>query len=177
MKSKKILVAYFSHTGKNYGVGYIDKGNTNIIAAMIAEQTGSNSFEIRTVTPYPVEYGECIEVAKQEQDKNVHPELAECVQDMEKYDVVFLGFPNWWGDMPMAVYTFLESYDFSGKKIIPFCTHEGSGLSSTERKIAEMCPDADVLNGLTVRGSVAQSNRNKANDAVVSWLRKAGFID
>ena len=104
-------------------------------------------------------------------------ELAECVQDMEKYDVVFLGFPNWWGDMPMAVYTFLESYDFSGKKIIPFCTHEGSGLASTERKIAEMCPDADVLNGLTVRGSVAQSNRNKANDAVVSWLRKAGFID
>lgn len=172
----KILVAYFSRTGENYGVGYIEKGNTHIIADMIAEQTGGDAFEIRTVTPYPDEYDECTEVAKQEQDENARPELAESVEGMEDYDVIFLGYPNWWGDMPMAVYTFLESYDFSGKTIVPFCTHEGSGLSSTESSIADSCPNAEVLDGLAIRGSVAQNSQDEAVESVTEWLRQAGFI-
>ncbi len=172
----KILVAYFSRTGENYGVGYIEKGNTHIIADMIAEQTGGDTFEIRTVTPYPDEYDECTEVAKQEQDENARPELAESVEGMEDYDVIFLGYPNWWGDMPMAVYTFLESYDFSEKTIVPFCTHEGSGLSSTESSIADSCPDAEVLDGLAIRGSVAQNSQDEAAESVAEWLRQAGFV-
>ena len=91
----KILVAYFSRTGENYGVGYIEKGNTHMIADMIAEQTVGDTFESRTVTPYPDEYDECMEVAKQEQDENARPELAESVEGMEDYDVIFLGYPNW----------------------------------------------------------------------------------
>lgn len=130
----------------------------------------------RTVTPYPDEYDECTEVAKQEQDENARPELAESVESMEDYDVIFLGYPNWWGDMPMAVYTFLESYDFSGKTIVPFCTHEGSGLSSTESSIAEVCPDAEVMDGLAIRGSVAQNSQDEAAESVAEWLRQAGFI-
>lgn len=177
MEERKILVAYFSRTGENYSVGYIEKGNTHMVADMIASQTSGDMFEIRTVTPYPNEYNECTEVAKQEQDENARPELAESVEGMENYDVIFLGFPNWWGDMPMAVYTFLESYDFSGKVIAPFCTHEGSGLSSAENSIAEVCSDAEVLDGLAIRGSVAQNSQEEANEAVTSWLREAGFID
>lgn len=177
MEKTKILVAYFSHTGENYSVGYIEKGNTHIIADMIIGQTSGDTFEIRTVTPYPDSYDECTEIAKQEQNENTRPELSENMEDIENYDVVFLGYPNWWDDMPMAVYTFLESYDFFGKTIVPFCTHEGSGLSSTKRNIAEICPDAEVLDGLAVRGSVAQNSQDEANDAVVHWLREAGFIE
>ncbi|MDO5547194.1 MAG: flavodoxin [Eubacteriales bacterium] len=176
MNETKILVAYFSRPGENYSVGYIEKGNTHIVADMIAEQTGGDIFEIRTVTPYPDDYDECVEIAEQEQNENARPELDESVGDMKNYDVVFLGYPNWWGDMPMAVYTFLESYDFSGKTIVPFCTHEGSGLSSTESSIAEICSDAEVLEGLAIRGSVAQNSQEEAKEAVVSWLSEAGFL-
>lgn len=176
MEERKILVAYFSRTGENYSVGYIEKGNTHMVADMIAGQTGGDMFEIRTVAPYPDEYDECTEVAKQEQDENARPELAESVEGMENYNVIFLGYPNWWGDMPMPVYTFLESYDFSGKTIVPFCTHEGSGLSSTENSIAKICPDAEVLGGLAIRGSVAQNSQEEANEAVISWLGETGFM-
>lgn len=176
MEKTKILVAYFSRAGENYSVGDIEKGNTHIIADMIAEQTSGNTFEIRTVTPYPDSYDECTEIAKQEQNENARPELAEGVEGMENYDVVFLGYPNWWGDMPMAVYTFLESYDFSGKTIVPFCTHEGSGLSSTKSSIEAACPGAEVLEGLAIRGNTAQNNQSDAENAVVQWLHDSGFI-
>lgn len=177
MDSMKILVAYFSRTGENYSVGYIEKGNTHIVADIIAEQTGGDIFEIRTVTSYPDDYDECTKVAKQEQDENARPELVATVENMDDYDVIFLGFPNWWGDMPMAVYTFLESYDFSGKTIVPFCTHEGSGLSSTENSIADTCPDVEVLEGLAIRGSVAQNSQDEAKKTVLGWLSDAGFTD
>lgn len=175
--TQNILVAYFSRTGENYGVGYIEKGNTHIVADMIAEQLGADTFEISTVTPYPESYDECTEIARQEQRENARPELATSVENMDAYDVIFLGYPNWWGDMPMAVYTFLESYDFSGKRIVPFCTHEGSGLASTEESIAQTCPDAEVLEGLAVRGSTAQNSQNDAKDSVINWLNKSGFIN
>lgn len=172
-----ILVAYFSRTGENYNVGYIEKGNTHIVADMIEEQVGADMFEISTVTPYPDDYDECTESARQEQSENARPELNASVENMQDYDIIFLGYPNWWGDMPMAVYTFLESYDFSGKTIVPFCTHEGSGLSSTERSIASTCSGAEVLDGLAIRGSVAQNSQDQAQEAVIDWLKEAGFID
>lgn len=173
----KILVTYFSRTGENHSVGYIEKGNTHIIADMIAEQTGGDTFEISTVTPYPDDYDECTDIAQQEQKENARPELAESLDNLEDYDVIFIGYPIWWGDMPMAVYTFLESYDFSGKTIVPFCTHEGSGLSSTQESIAAICPDAEILDGLAIRGSVAQNSQDEANEAVTEWLRQMGFIE
>lgn len=173
----KILIAYFSHTGENYGVGNIEKGNTHIVADMIAEQTGGITFEISTITPYPDAYDDCIEIAKQEQEENARPELAASVENMEDYDVIFLGYPIWWSDMPMAVYTFLESYDFSGKTIVPFCTHEGSGLSSTENSISETCPDSEVLAGFSIKGSVAQNSQDEAKAAVTDWLEETEFID
>lgn len=175
MSGTRILVAYFSRTGENYSVGTIEKGNTHIVADMIAEQTGGDMFEISTVTSYPDDYDECTEVAKQEQNDNARPELAASVEHIEDYDIIFLGYPIWWSDMPMAVYTFLESYDFSGKTIIPFCTHEGSGLASTESSIAEVCPDAELLDGLSIRGSVAQNSQDEAKSSVVDWLEKIGF--
>lgn len=170
----KILAAYFSRTGENYSVGYIEKGNTHIIADMIAEQAGADTFEISTVAPYPDDYDECTKVAKQEQEENARPELTASVENMADYDVIFLGYPIWWSDMPMAVYSFLESYDFSGKTIIPFCTHEGSGISSTESSIAEVCPDTEVLEGLGIRGSIAQNSQDEAKETVDGWLEEIG---
>lgn len=173
----KILVACFSRTGENYGVGYIEKGNTRIIADMIAEQTGADQFEISTVNPYPEAYSECTEVARQEQESGIHPELSAAVENMADYDMIFLGYPIWWSDMPMAVYTFLESYDFSGKTIVPFCTHEGSGLASTESSIADLCPGARVLAGFELTGSTAQNAQAEAQQAVSGWLAQIEFLD
>lgn len=173
--STTILVAYFSRTGENYNVGYIEKGNTHIVADMIAEQMGGDTFEISTITPYPDDYDECTDIARQEQSENARPELSASVENMEDYDTIFLGYPIWWSDMPMAVYTFLESYDFSGKTIIPFSTHEGSGLASTESSIAEICPDSEILEGLSIRGTVAQNSQDEAETAVTDWLEEIGF--
>ena len=173
--NSNILVVYFSHTGENYSVGVIEKGNTHIIADMIAEETGADMFEIQPVDPYPDTYKECTGVAKQEQNDNARPEIVGSVENMEQYDTVFLGYPIWWGDLPMAVYTFLENYDFSGKTIIPFCTHEGSGLSGTARNIENACPGVTVLDGFAIRGSVAQNEQDKAKSDVVKWLDELDY--
>lgn len=166
---QRALVAYFSRTGENYSVGVIEKGNTHIVADMIAEQTGADLFEIATVTPYPSGYEDCKTVAQREQNSNARPELNATVS-MADYDVIFVGYPIWYGDMPMAVYTFLESYDFTGKTIIPFCTHAGSGLSGTVSSIRSACTGATVLDGLAVAGTTAQNNQTAARQSVNNWL-------
>ena len=165
-ETSNILVAYFSHTG-----------NTEVIAGMIAEQTGGDLFHVETTTVYPEEYNDLIAQARQEQDDEARPELASSVADMDAYDTVFIGYPNWWGTMPMTMFTFLESYDFSGKTVIPFCTHEGSALGSSESDIAELLPDAELLDGLAVRGQTAQNRQDEAREAVTDWLREGGFIE
>lgn len=170
ISENRILVAFFSHTGENYNVGYIEKGNTHIIAEMIAEETGADMFEIRTVNPYPDVYRECTDAAKKEQNENARPEIIDPPENLDGYDTVFVGYPIWWGDLPMAVYTFLERYDFSGKTVIPFCTHEGSGLSGTEGSIGETCPGATVLSGFAIRGTVAQNKQDEARAEVINWL-------
>ena len=168
--NSNILVVFFSHTGENYSVGVIEKGNTHIIADMIAEETGADMFEIQPENPYPTTYNECTDVAKKEQNENARPKYIDSVDNMEQYDTVFIGYPIWWGDLPMVVYTFLESYDFSGKTVIPFCTHEGSGLSGTARNVANACSGATVLDGLAIRGSTAQNKQDEAKSDVLKWL-------
>lgn len=166
---KKVLVAFFSHTGENYGVGNITKGNTHIIAEMIAEETDGKLFEIVPVKEYPKTYDACVDIAKQEKEADVRPAIKGDIA-VEDYDVVFIGYPNWWGDMPMPVYTFIEKHRWTGKTVIPFCTHEGSGMSDTERYISEACTGATVGKGLAVRGTTAQKKQEQARKSVRSWL-------
>ncbi len=170
-----ILVAFFSRTGENHSVGVIEKGNTHIIADMIAERTGADLFEIVTVEPYPDTYDECTDVAKQEQKDNARPEIVDPPEDLDGYDTIFIGYPIWWGDLPMAVYTFLERYDLTGKTVIPFCTHEGSGLAGTKSSIEKTCSGATVLDGLAIRGSTAQNEQEEAKASVEEWLEELGM--
>lgn len=168
----KVLIAFFSRADENYGVGVVEKGNTQIVAEMIAEETGGDLFHIQTVTPYPADYDECTEVAKQEQEDNTRPELDAEVQDFDSYDVVYLGYPIWWSDMPMAVYTFLENYDFAGKTVIPFSTHAGSGLAGTVDSIKESCSQATVMDGFTVSGADAQNEQEDTRKQVIEWIQE-----
>ena len=167
----KKLVVYFSHTGENYNVGYITEGNTAIVADMIADATGADRFEIAPEKSYPEDYNECIEVAKEEKQTGARPAIKGDVA-VEDYDIIFLGYPNWWGEAPMAVYTFIESHDWNGKTVIPFITHEGSGMGGTDRKIAQACAGADVAvgKGLAIQGKIAQEQRDSTQRSVEEWL-------
>ena len=172
-QGKRILVAYFSRADENTGgVGYIEKGNTRILAEMAADITKGDLFEIKTVKPYPKEYRPATEVAKQEKENNERPEINGPLPDMSQYDVIFLGYPIWWSDLPMGVYTFLEKENFAGKTIIPFCTHEGSGIGNTERFIAETTK-AKVLPGLEMRGKIAQTQQAEARKDMEKWVNES----
>jgi len=171
----KMLVAYFSQVGEQYNVGVIEEGNTSIIAHMIAEQTGADLFEIEPAAPYPSTLDELLDVSEQEKAADARPEIAGAA-DISDYDVIFIGYPIWWGDMPMIVYNFLESYDFSGKTVVPFCTHGGSGLAQTERAIADITR-ANMLDGLAIAGTTAQNNREQARAAVAAWLEESGLVE
>ena len=168
----KSLIAYFSRKGNNYAgdaIVNLQVGNTEVVANKIQHLTKGDLFHLETVTPYPEDYTACTEVAQKELRERVRPELTAMVQNMDFYDVIYLGYPNWWGTMPMAVCNFLESYDFSDKVIIPFCTHEGSGMGHSERDIKKLCLNASVLSGLAIRGS----NVNEADLEIASWLKKS----
>lgn len=169
--ASKALVAYFSRAGENYGVGVIEKGNTEIVAEMIADEVGADTFRIQTGNAYPESYDECTEAARQERDQGARPELTSTVANMDDYDVVYLGYPIWYGDMPMAVYTFLESCDLTGKTIVPFCTHAGSGLAATVSSIQTACSGATVLDGLAIAGMTAQNDRDAAQRLVTEFLK------
>ncbi|MGD0817350.1 MAG: flavodoxin [Methanomassiliicoccales archaeon] len=175
MSNSKSLIAYFSRKGNNYVGGSIVNlpiGNTEVIAKKIQELTGSDIFKIKTVRSYPEDYTETTNVAGEEKKENARPELTEKVDDMDSYDVIYLGYPNWWGTMPMALFTFLESYDFSGKTIVPYCTNEGSGMGSSERDIHKLCPNAKVLPGLAIRGGSVDG----ADGDVANWLGELDLI-
>jgi flavodoxin len=166
---KKCMIAYFSRKGQNYVSGKIvdlKVGNTEVVANMIQKITGGDLFHIESVAAYPINFEETTEVAKNELRTKARPKLKGLVENIKEYDVVFLGYPNWWGTMPMPVYTFLESYDFSGKTIVPFCTHEGSSMGHSEKEIAKACPKSTVLEGLAIHGTSASS----AVSNVSSWI-------
>lgn len=169
-----IFVAYFSLAGEQYDVGVIEKGNTEIIAEMIADATNADLFKIESTEAYPTTYDGLLDVSKKEQTEP--PEIAGTVDNMENYDTIFLGYPIWWGDTPTIVNVFLQSYDFSGKTIVPFCTHGGSGLSGTDGTISELCPDSTIGEGFAILGSTAQNGRDGAKNSVTEWLSDNGYI-
>ena len=163
------LVAFYSRADENYFGGamrYVTVGNTEKAARMIAEITGADLFKIEQKVPYAADYNTCIAQAKKDLQTKARPELVALPRTLDAYDEIYLGYPNYWGTMPMAVYTFLESFDFTGKKIHPFCTHEGSGLSSTESDIKKAAKGAEVTKGLSINGSSVDSARNK----VEGWV-------
>ena len=158
------LVAFYSRADENYFGGfmqYIKVGNTEKVAKMIAEITGADMYKIEQKVPYAADYNTCIAEAKKDLQAHARPELVNRIDSLDQYDEIYLGYPNYWGTMPMAVYTFLEAFDFSGKKIHPFCTHEGSGLSSTENDIRKTAKGAEVTKGLAINGSSVDGARSK----------------
>ena len=172
-QGKKILVAYFSRTGEQYGVGVISKGNTEIAAEIIAAKTGGTLFEIKPKDDkYPKAYKDLIKYAKDEMKDNARPELSADVKNFADYDTVFIGYPVWWGDKPMPVYTFIEKHDFKGKTIIPFATHEGSGFCGTQGMSKT---GAIIREGLGIYGHVAQNERKQAEKEITEWLEGLGF--
>ena len=171
----KILVAYFSRTGDNYEVGNIEKGNTAIVAEMVAEKTGGTLFEIKTAKEYPAGYKECTEVAKQEQVDNARPEIATKIENLNEYDVIFLGYPIWWSDFPMVIYTFLEQNDFNGKTIIPFCTSAGEYMTGKEMQIPQIAKGSMIAQGLGIKGKECQENPESVKEKVVYWINGLGY--
>jgi flavodoxin len=172
----KTLIAYFSRAGENYGgsgMVSLAVGNTETAAKMIQDLTGGDMFRIASVKDYPSGYNETTEVARKELREGARPALFRTLDAIGDYAVIILGYPNWWGTMPMPVFTFLERHDLSGMTIVPFCTHEGSGLGRSQADISKACPDAKVLKGLAIRGSEVQ----KANGDIEAWLRKSAVID
>ena len=165
------LVAFYSRAGENYVNGSIQTltiGNTEIAAGIIQKLTGADCFKMEPLQPYAKDYNTCIAQARADQRRNARPALKGYPESLDAYDVIYLGYPNYWGTMPMAVFTFLEHFDFSGKRIRPFCTHEGSGLGRSVRDIKSLCPTAIVEPGLAIYGGSAQ----RASDAIKKWLEE-----
>ena len=173
-----VLVVYFSRTGEQYQVGVIDKGNTAIVAEMVAEKIGADLFEVVPADDhYPMTYDELTDVAKQEQNEGARPAYEGEVPDLSQYDTIFIGAPVWWGDWPMIMYTFFENNaeGLAGKTLVPFSTHEGSGLSGFDSKLAGACPESTVAEGLAVRGADCQNDREGVSSEVDGWLAKLGY--
>jgi len=162
--SEKILVAYFSRTGENYNVGYLKTGNTAVMAGYIHERLpGSDIFGIEPVVPYPDRYSECTEVANKEQRENARPAVKTHIADINAYEVIYIGYPIWWGTMPQILLTFLEEYNLSGKTIIPFCTNEGSGFGRSVTDLKKKLPASKLLEGLAMRGSDVKNGQKEVN--------------
>lgn len=196
LSNGKVLIAYFTHEGNNVFDGDpsdvdaitsasvqrkgdtfppqvidgVHKGNTQIIAEDISEITGGDLFAIQVTDEYkyPVDGYDTLDVVQKQRSEHIQPDLAKHVEHMEDYDVIYLGYPEWYGTMPAPVVSFLEEYDFSGKTIVPFSTHDGSGMGSSVQDIKSLCPDATVLDGLAVRYSDVQN----AKDKVETWIHK-----
>ena len=161
VSGKKILVAYFSHSG-----------NTRAVANDICKKVDGEFFEIKTVKPYSEVYQTVVDVAKKELKSDFRPPLKSYVKDIKQYDIIFIGYPNWWGTYPQAVKVFLSKHDLSGKTIIPFCTHEGSELGRSVADLKKLCPKSTILEGLAIRGSAAHNS----DDRIDEWLRKLKII-
>ena len=185
-KDSKSLVAYFTYAENANLPDDVDTsssasiqvwndevtGNAGVLAHMISEYTGADLFSIKTVQQYPSTYDETVDQGQSENEENVRPELATHIENLDEYDTIFIGFPNWWYDMPMAMYSFFEEYDFSGKTIIPFSTSGGSGFSSTIETMKELEPNATVEdNGITI----GASNVRDAQEQMKEWLQSFGY--
>lgn len=165
----KNLIAFYSRADENYVSGmmrHLDIGNTEVAAGIIEKFIDADMFKIEQMQAYAKDYNTCIAQAQEDQKRDARPKLKAYPDSIDGYDTIYLGFPNYWSTMPMAVFTFLEHFDFSGKTIKPFCTHEGSGMGSSERDIRRLCPNAKVEKGLAIRGgSVRQAEKE-----IERWL-------
>lgn len=160
----KILIVYYSRRGENHyagGLKFLEEGNTEKVAKIIAAAVGADLFQVETVKPYAAGYRACCGEAVAEWKAGARPEIVGFVENMEQYDTVFVGYPIWCGTMPMCMYTFLEHYDLSGKTIVPFCTHEGSGLANSVKEIGKVCPGAVIAEALAVKGCEVDENAER----------------
>ena len=174
-RDKKSLIIYFSRADENYFGGamrYVKVGNTEIVMNKIRDLIDADTFKIEMKTPYSPVYMTCINEAKKDLRAKARPELVSLPESIDGYNTVILAYPNYWGTMPMAVFTFLEAFDFSGKTILPLCTNEGSGMGGSERDIAKTCPGAKLAKGLPITGSSAES----AKPQVEKWLKANGLV-
>jgi len=166
------LVAYYSRAGQNYvngGVANLPKGNTEVLAEAIAAELGADLFKIETVEAYPEDYFATTDQAKRELRENARPAIKGPLPNMEGVDAIVLGYPNWWGTMPMAVKTFLDGCDLAGVTIAPLCTNEGSGLGNSVADLRRTYPAASVVEGLSIRGTDAARSTGRA----IRWAKKA----
>jgi flavodoxin len=171
----RTLIAFFSRADENYFSGtyrYIKVGNTEVVANQIKELTGADSFKIEMKTPYAADYNTCIDQAKNDKNARARPKLAAELDSLDEYDTIILMYPNYWGSCPMAVFTFLEKYNFTGKTILPLCTHEGSGMGNSERDIAKAATSVTLKKGLPINGSSVAN----AKSQVEKWLKENGLI-
>ncbi|MDE7395263.1 MAG: NAD(P)H-dependent oxidoreductase [Clostridiales bacterium] len=166
------LIVYYSRKGQNYVNGSIKelkKGNTEIVAEFIQKAVGGDLFEVETVKTYSEDYHACIDEAQKELHENARPALKRYPESLDAYDVIFVGYPNWWGTMPMCMFTLLEKCDLTGKKILPFCTNEGSGMGSSERDLKKICKGAEIAKGLSVHGAESAQSESK----VAEWAKNS----
>lgn len=165
------LIVYFSRRGENYVSGQLKKlsvGNTEVAAEMIQQLTQAELFRLEPVQAYSDDYNDCIAEAQADQRRDARPELKRYPESLNNYETIYLGYPNYWGTMPMCVFTFLERFDFTGKTILPFCTHEGSGMGRSETDVKRLCPGATIKKGLALQGGSVQS----AKADIEKWLKK-----
>ncbi|MBQ7409296.1 MAG: NAD(P)H-dependent oxidoreductase [Alphaproteobacteria bacterium] len=166
----KSLVIYYSKDGQNYVNGSIEnltKGNTEIVAEYIRDNFNADLFKVESFSDYPDDYYECTDVAKQELRDNARPDVKKTISDLSEYDVIFIGGPIWWGTYPMPMFTVLEKLDFNGKIVMPFSTHEGSGLGDVMRDMKKLCVGADVKSGLAIRGGSVKN----ASSQIDNWIK------
>ena len=171
----KVLIAFFSRADENYfggAIRYVKVGNTEIVVGLMRELIQADTFKIEMKEPYSPVYMTCIEEAKKDLRENKRPELVSVPDSIDEYDTVILAFPNYWGTMPVAVMSFLEKFDFSGKKILPLCTNEGSGMGSSVSDLKKHTSGAEITDGLSITGSQAKEARSK----VEKWLQTNGII-
>lgn len=150
------------------GIRNIEKGNTEVIAEYIKELTNADIFKVEPINEYPYKYKECTDVALKDKNQNARPKLKKYLEDINDYDIIYIGYPNWWGTMPMPMFSQLEKLNFNGKTVKPFCTHEGSRMGNSENDIKNICKGATVLPGLPIRGSIV----NDAKNEVEKWINK-----
>ena len=173
--SKDIAIAFFSRSGENYKVGSVEKGSGALIAGMIEKAVDARAYEIARKRPYPESYEECNKDAEEERKANDRPELRDPVPQVSEKRLILV-YPNWWGDLPMPVYTFLDSIDTDGLEIDPVCTHEGNGIGFTEKCISQVYPKAKVMKGLALKGSDVQKDSAGTEAAITRYLASAALI-
>ncbi|MCM1052881.1 MAG: flavodoxin [Ruminococcus sp.] len=163
-KDKKSLIIYFSRADENYGVGYIEKGNTEVVAQYIQEFTGADLFKVEKKEPYAKDYDTCIKEAKEEIENNLRPEIVNTLSSIDNYEVIYIGSPVYWDYLPKPMVTQLEKLNWNGKIVRPFTTHEGSGLGSIPKELKSLCVGAEIKDGLAIKGTQVNFSKKQVED-------------